>query len=529
MKCEMRNAKCEAEGPRPLHFALRISHFAFGGSRSALRISHFVFYLCLSVFICGSLLSCSRQPATPTVYVVSPHASDIRLEFTKAFAAWHKQKYGYEVAIQWPDYGGTSDIVRYLGTQYAKADSCGYDVFFGGGSGTFDQLTQLKYLAKAPLSPEAFANAAPDRPGIRLRGPDDLWFAATLSNFGIVINKDRLHELAIPEPQTWADLAAPQWLGHLSLADPSKSGSVRTAYEMMLQQNGWEKGWSILSRMFANADAIKDSGSAPAEETDLGNTAGGVVIDFFARNHMAKLGPDVIGFVVPVGGSALDSDPIAMLKGAPHPELAAHLIEFVISPEGQKIWTFKPRTPGGPLFKPLGRLSVHESLYRDFPQYLFDPTNPFEKTGNFKLDKDAQEARSRFLGDLLKAALIDTPPALAAARAALKKNADPPPSLAILTALPHFSIPASDLAIPSAASDKLKAALTKLQSAATKLDPSALTAGLTDRPLTSDCLPLLALYYTLPDPGLQERIRTDLRDSWRRDYAIRCQTLLAHP
>jgi len=40
-------------------------------------------------------------------------------------------------------------------------------------------------------------------------------------------------------------------------------------------------------------------------------------------------------------------DPIALLRGAPHGELARAFIEYVLSPDGQKLWNAKPGTSGG--------------------------------------------------------------------------------------------------------------------------------------------------------------------------------------
>jgi hypothetical protein len=56
-------------------------------------------------------------------------------------------------------------------------------------------------------------------------------------------------------------------------------------------------------------------------------------------------------------------DPIGMIRGAPEPELATAFIEFVLSPEGQKLWAFRPGTPGGPTVTALRRLPVRKDFY----------------------------------------------------------------------------------------------------------------------------------------------------------------------
>src|SRR5579859_1453640 len=51
--------------------------------------------------------------------VVTPHNGDIRREFGLAFDAWHRQRYGQSVTLDFRVPGGTSDLVRLLATTYA--------------------------------------------------------------------------------------------------------------------------------------------------------------------------------------------------------------------------------------------------------------------------------------------------------------------------------------------------------------------------------------------------------------------------
>ncbi len=390
----------------------------------------------LAVGSCGKSDSAAEVPA---VYVISPHASDIQREFAEGFAAWHLAKYGSPAQVQWPNIGGgTSVIIKYLDAQYKAHGSSGVDVVFGGGSGTYDDLLRAGFIVppEPPLPATVVDTLPKDILGVPMRGPKDVWFGATMSYFGIVVNKERLRELNLPRPTKWENLADYAWMNELSLADPSKSGSVRTCYEMVLQQYGWEKGWPILVKMFANAQGIRESGSNPAEETGLGNTAAGVAIDFFARFHIAKQGSKILEFIVPEGGSSLDPDPIAMLKNAPNPQLASRFIEYVLSPEGQRLWVLRPGTPGGPAYKTLGRMSLRREIYEQQTADLTDPLNPFVQAPPLKMDRKAQSLRSAYLGDLIRACLIDNLDALKEARIAAHKAGDKPETLLLFDKLP---------------------------------------------------------------------------------------------
>ena len=421
-------------------------------------------YLCLFVahlFVaCGKTETPSPDPEL-TLQVISPHGSDIRREFGEAFSNWHQQTYGTPVKVEWPDIGGggTSNVVRQLNASYAHADSSGYDVFFGGGSATFNTLAAQVdekghprgILVPLPPAPAGEQDPLADVPrelfGNPLRGAGDVWIAATMARFGMVINKDRIAELGLQPPRAWEDLAGPQWIDRLSLADPSKSGSVKTSYEQIFQAYGWEKGWAIMTRLFANTAMVREGGSNPADDVGSADALAGIVIDFFGRLQMSRAGTSIVGFVVPDGkdgtpggGSVLDADPIGLLKGAPHQELAAQFIRFVLSPAGQRLWVLRAGTEGGPRKSSLGRLSVLPSLYQSDADKMLDPASPFDARSSLKLDPKGQSERDRFIGDLIKSALIDNRAALVRARLALRKHGDPPELMAKLEAPPTYRI-----------------------------------------------------------------------------------------
>src|SRR5690606_734329 len=85
------------------------------------------------------------------------------------------------------------------------------------------------------------------------------------------------------------------------------------------------------------------------------------------------------------GGTSIGADPIGMLRGAPQPELAHRFIEFVLSPEGQKIWNYRPGTNGGPVRFALRRPPIRKDFYVAANETaMTDPeVNPYELTAGF--------------------------------------------------------------------------------------------------------------------------------------------------
>lgn len=388
-----------------------------------------------------TLSGCSRGKAgsaggAQTLIIVSPNGQNIRREFTHAFKLWYAAKYHQKVHVEWPTVGGTNNCVKVLSIKYASAKSSGYDLFFGGGSAVFNMAMQRGWLARPHLPAKVITVIPKTLNGVELRAPGNRWVGSTMSYFGMVVNRRLLAAAHMPTPRTWQDLTGPKFIGQLSLGDPSGSGSVRTCYEMVLQQYGWTRGWGILERMFGACRQIQTSGSDPAEEVGQGNAMAGVVIDFFGRLEMAKVGAKIVRFIVPRGGSALDSDPIAMLKGAPHPLLARRFMAFVLSSRGQKLWVFRRGTPGGPQHHALGRMSVLPNLYKHDARYMTDPTDPFAAPPPLKVNEIIEIQRSVFLGDLMAAALINNHAALEKACRLVAKKGNPPKLLAMFNQPP---------------------------------------------------------------------------------------------
>jgi hypothetical protein len=75
-------------------------------------------------------------------------------------------------------------------------------------------------------------------------------------------------------------------------------------------------------------------------------------------------------------------DPIALLRGAQNRELAIAFIEYVLTPEGQKLWNFKVGAPGGPQRFVLRRMPVRRDFYgmAEWKQHMTDPDeSPYDQ------------------------------------------------------------------------------------------------------------------------------------------------------
>lgn len=417
--------------------------------------------------------------ADETLVIITPHNEATRHEFGRAFREHQLARTGRRVEIDWRTSGGTAEIARHIAAQYAasfrnhwtstlgrpwsagveaafdnpavkpeasaarqaflkSAVGCGMDLFFGGGAFDFAQQAgagRLVVSGVVATHPELFNPEVIPQTlgGETFWDAEGRWIGVCLASFGICYNVDAIARLgAARPPSRWADLADPVYAGQIALADPTQSGSVAKAFEMIIQQQiaeamaetspgaavresasappmaakvtgdpfsalpagdpvaeGWERALRLLQRIAANARYFTDGASKIPFDVEAGDAAAGMCIDFYGRfQSEAARKPDGrsrLAYVTPPGGSSVSADPIGMFRGAPHPELARAFIEFVLSLDGQKLWNFQAGAPGGPERYALRRLPIRPELYRpEFAPFRSDPAvDPYEQAQSF--------------------------------------------------------------------------------------------------------------------------------------------------
>jgi ABC-type Fe3+ transport system substrate-binding protein len=358
------------------------------------------------------------------VVVISPHWDGIKEETSRAFSAWHEKKYGAPATIRWREAGGgTSQIVRFLHAEYQANSTCGVDVLYGGGVDPYVELAKDGLLT--PYNPPADILAAlpAQLNGMALMDPNHEWFGAALSGFGIITNERVRQAVGLPQVHAWSDLTDPRLDGWSSACDPRASGSALTIYEIILQSYGWAKGWAVLMEMSGNVRNFLASSASSAVEVGMGDAAYGVAIDSYGEAQAGYYGPENVSFLLPEGQTMIDPDSIAILKNPPHPEIARHLLEFVLSRAGQSLWMLPKGAPGGATRNIINHMSVMPALYDEYAAVSPIRTNPFKMRSDFVYSNDLGSRRRAILSVLIAASMIDTHDVLAPAWKALHSPA----------------------------------------------------------------------------------------------------------
>jgi ABC-type Fe3+ transport system substrate-binding protein len=372
-----------------------------------------VFFVMSALFGFAALSGCGKNPSgagqETTLVVMTPHNENIRYEFEEAFKEYCKTTYGTDVTVQWRDAGsGSSSILQYLTNVYSRTETSGIDVLFGGGEYPFQQMDKAGLLVPLKFTEDTLANIPATFGGMEMYSPDKTWCGNVLSSFGFLYNKELITQLGIQPPKQWEDLASKEFYDLSVLADPTQSGSIAAAFEMIVQsEKEWHQGWKKLLSILSNAKKFTDSSGDAANAPVLGEAVVSVCIDFYGSMRVADA-PDKLGYVSPTGQTGFTPDPIAILKNPPNPVLAQRYVDFVLSLQGQAIWALPPGHPNGPKRYLLNRTPIRSDFFakydKDIPAWI---TRPYAEGTTLVVDAKLRAIRYGVLAKLVRAAAID--------------------------------------------------------------------------------------------------------------------------
>ncbi|MDY7092477.1 MAG: extracellular solute-binding protein [Acidobacteriota bacterium] len=257
-------------------------------------------------------VGCGDGRTTVTVY--SPHGRDLLELLEQAY-----EEQNPTIDVRWLDMGSQEvyDRVRF------ERNNPQADVWFGGPDTIFSRGAEEGLLA-------AFRPTWADSVPAASQAPGDLYFGVYLACPVLIYNSAALSDEEAP--QDWDDLLDPRWKDQIIIRDPLASGTMRTAFGMILARSieetgDTEQGWQWLRRLDAQTKEyalnpallfeklIRQEGLVSIWElTDilLLERRGSPL-----RHHFASSGTPVI------------DDSIGLVEGAPNPEAAKAFIEWV--------------------------------------------------------------------------------------------------------------------------------------------------------------------------------------------------------
>lgn len=254
----------------------------------------------------------------PVVVMTSYH-DDVVAPFKAAFEAAHPD---LVVEVSWQQGREALDAL-------GKPDHGGADVFWGPSLNVFPALRERGLLQPLDVDRAALPGKIGGQP---ISDPAGHFEAFEVAGYGFALNEALLRERGIAPPKSWADGADARFAGLVAMPTSAAAGFAPALYDIVLQAEGWARGWAVLSEMSANAKAFQGGVMASVDVSE-GTAAIGPTIDFYAFTAGNTGKP--VGFVYPARTAFLPAQ-VAVLADAPHPQAAKAFAAFLLSRPAQE-------------------------------------------------------------------------------------------------------------------------------------------------------------------------------------------------
>ncbi|MBY6242731.1 ABC transporter substrate-binding protein [Methylosinus sp. Sm6] len=258
--------------------------------------------------------------AAETVVVATSFPEELTTHYEVEFEKAHP---GLHVQFVWKQ---SRDALALL----SQPEQGGVDVYWAPSLGNFPILRDHGAFRPLPVDRAVLPGRLGAQPISDSKG---MFEAYDLAGYGIVYDPAALAVLGLAAPRRWSDLAAPAFAGRVVIPLAGKVGFSPALYDIILQAEGWERGWSLLCEIAGGAE-LASSGPGPTGAVREGRAALGLTIDFLALGAQANGAK--IGFAYPERTAFLPGH-IAITTATRRPEAARAFVDFALSTKGQRL------------------------------------------------------------------------------------------------------------------------------------------------------------------------------------------------
>lgn len=228
---------------------------------------------------------------------------------------------GIEVEVR---YAGTGELAT---TLVAEGDATPADVFWAQDPAFIGGIAKQGMLAELP---ENILSLVPDR----FVDGNGHWVGITARSRVLVYNTDLVPESELPA-SVW-ELTEPEWRGRLGVA-PTNGSFVAFVTGMILAE-GEDRTREWLEGIAANEPVIFDGNGPIVDAVVAGDLDAGLVNHYYLLQRIDELGDvPAQNHFFPTGdpGGLVMATGAGILGVSDHPEEAAQLVEYLLSPESQ--------------------------------------------------------------------------------------------------------------------------------------------------------------------------------------------------
>jgi len=266
------------------------------------------------------IAACRRDARTPLV-LYSPHGRDLLTLVEKTYEAKHP-----DVDVRWLDMG-SQDVYDRIRAERANPRA---DVWFGGPNLVFANGVRDGLLE--PFEP-SWSGSIPSES----RNPQKLFFGLYRTPVVIVYNSAAV--TAAEAPRDWDDLLDPRWKKKILIRDPLASGTMRAVWGAILERSiektgSVESGLEWLRRLDGQTKEYVFNPSVLLEKLVRRE---GLLTVWDLPDTLFEMQRGPLAYTFPSSGTPVIDDAIGLVRGAKHAAAAKALIEWLGSPEAQKL------------------------------------------------------------------------------------------------------------------------------------------------------------------------------------------------
>lgn len=224
--------------------------------------------------------------------------------------------------------GSNSEIANALIEEQANPQA---DVFIT------TELFTVQSLAQQGIF-QSYMPVGADQIPAEFLGENNLWTGLTRRARVIIYNTDLVSEEEVPA--SIFDLTDPKWKGQIAAAG-STNGSMQAQIAAMRQLTGEEETEAWLNGLIANEVTFFGGHTDVRKAVGAGEFKLGLVNHYYY--HLQKAEGSPVGIVFPDQGEGqigliTNATAAAVVNGAPHVPAAQAFLDFLVSPEGQKLF-----------------------------------------------------------------------------------------------------------------------------------------------------------------------------------------------
>jgi iron(III) transport system substrate-binding protein len=273
-----------------------------------------------------------------------------------------QQQTGIQVTVK---FGSTTALAQEI-LQLQDARRPVPDVFLANDAGT------LEFLQVTREAFQSYTSPAIERIPERFRAPDGSWLGISGRSRVIIYNRD----LVKPEelPSTAFDLIHSQWRGKIAVSNASDTDGFVPWVSALRLTLGDELTKAFLLKLKENQITILSEQTDIRKAVGRGEFALGLINNYYVylQRHESEPAVRNVGILYHDQGpfqlgTLLNATGAAIVKGATHQEDAQRFLDFLVSPDAQKLFAelnFEyPLLPG---------VSIHPEVVEDLPAGSLD-------------------------------------------------------------------------------------------------------------------------------------------------------------